>query len=101
MGRELEPAGILTTSKDFNFSFNKFEKEYESYYGIGVKLRYFIRVSIFKNHKPKVIKELDFAVLLYQEADDKSFLSIAPETFTHKLDVGIEECLHIEFDYNS
>lgn len=39
MARELEPAGILTQDKTFTFSFNKFEKQYESYYGLSVRLR--------------------------------------------------------------
>lgn len=39
MGRELEPLGTLTEDKTYNFSFNKFEKQYESYSGIGIKLR--------------------------------------------------------------
>lgn len=39
MARELEPAGTLTSDKTFSFAFNKFEKQYESYYGISVRLR--------------------------------------------------------------
>lgn len=39
MARELEPAGTLTQDKTFQFAFNKFEKQYESYYGISVRLR--------------------------------------------------------------
>lgn len=40
MARELEPAGILTQDKTFQFAFNKFEKQYESYYGLSVRLRF-------------------------------------------------------------
>ena len=64
MGRELEPAGILLADKSFKFAFNKFEKQFETYYGAGVKLRYMLRVTILKNYKPKVIEEFDFAVHL-------------------------------------
>jgi hypothetical protein len=39
MGRELEPIGILTEDKTYPFAFNKFEKQFESYAGIGIKLR--------------------------------------------------------------
>jgi vacuolar protein sorting-associated protein 26 len=50
MGRELEPAGVLEADKQFKFSFNKFEKENESYNGIQVKLRLFnklIEIDIY------------------------------------------------------
>ncbi len=40
MARELEPAGIMTQDKTFQFAFTKFEKQYESYYGISVRLRF-------------------------------------------------------------
>ena len=40
MSRELEPQGIMTDDKSFRFSFTKFEKQYESYYGNTVKLRF-------------------------------------------------------------
>ena len=102
MGRELEPAGVLMADKTFKFAFNKFEKQFESYYGVGVKLRYLLRVSILKNYKPKIIEEFDFAVFLPQEPNDSDErFEVTPETLTHKLDVGIEDCLHIEFEYNS
>ena len=92
MGRELEPVGTLTEDKTYTFAFNKFEKQYETYSGIGVKLRYFVRVTINRNYLPKVIKEKDFAVYLP---------SVEPDLSQNiKMEVGIEECLHIEFEYN-
>lgn len=39
LGQELEPAGALTESVEYNFSFNRVEKKFESYNGIIVKLR--------------------------------------------------------------
>ena len=44
MGRELEPAGILTEDKVFKFSFNQFEKQYESYYGKTVQLKLIYKI---------------------------------------------------------
>lgn len=38
-GRELEPAGFLVSDRNFKFAFNKFEKEFESYKGISIRLR--------------------------------------------------------------
>jgi len=66
----------MTDDKSFRFSFTKFEKQYESYYGNTVKLRlvlmkfllilyrYLLRVSINRNYGTKVVKEVDFCVLI-------------------------------------
>ena len=40
MGRELEPAGIMTEGKTYKFAFNKFEKQFESFNGVAVNLRF-------------------------------------------------------------
>lgn len=54
--------------------------------------RYFLRVTINRQYAPKITKEKDFAVYLP---------SLEPDaTQTIKMEVGIEECLHIEFEYN-
>jgi len=92
MSRELEPVGILTDDKNYKFAFNKFEKQYETYSGTGFKLRYFLRVTINRNYVPKIVKEFDFAVFLPTMEPD--------ENKNIKMEVGIEECLHIEFEYN-
>eukprot|EP00003_Mantamonas_plastica_P032254 TRINITY_DN869_c2_g1_i3.p2 TRINITY_DN869_c2_g1~~TRINITY_DN869_c2_g1_i3.p2 ORF type:complete len:110 (+),score=37.68 TRINITY_DN869_c2_g1_i3:546-875(+) len=39
LARELEQAGELTSSKDYEFEFQNVEKQYESYNGINVRLR--------------------------------------------------------------
>lgn len=39
MGRELEPTGILGEDKTYKFAFNRFEKQYETYSGNGMRLR--------------------------------------------------------------
>jgi len=92
MGRELEPTGILQEDKTYKFTFNKFEKSYENYSGTGIRLRYFIRVTIQRQYVPKMTKEVDIAVC-------QPITDIEP-TGPLKLEVGIEECLHIEFEYN-
>eukprot|EP01017_Pseudomicrothorax_dubius_P030069 TRINITY_DN370_c0_g1_i1.p1 TRINITY_DN370_c0_g1~~TRINITY_DN370_c0_g1_i1.p1 ORF type:complete len:299 (-),score=111.39 TRINITY_DN370_c0_g1_i1:132-1028(-) len=92
IGKELESAGIILQDKTYKFSFTRFEKQYESYYGTVVKLRYFLRVTINRNYAPTVNKELDFAVYL------PSTDMVPGERI--KMEVGIEECLHIEFEYD-
>jgi len=91
MSRELEPQGVLTDDKNYKFTFNKFEKQYESYSGTGFRLRYFLRITIKRSFNT-ITKEFDFAVHLP---------TIEPEENKNiKMEVGIEECLHIEFEYN-
>ena len=92
MGKELLSAGCLTEDTSFKFSFNNFEKQYETYNGLGVKLRYFIRVTINRQYAPNIVKEKDFAVHV-QGIEPKLIRDI-------KMEVGIEGCLHIEFEYN-
>ncbi|CAD8186298.1 unnamed protein product [Paramecium octaurelia] len=92
MGRELEAQGILMEDKTYKFQFNKFEKQYESYYGKEVKLRYYLRVTMNRNYG-QVKKEVEFAVqIVEQDQDDQPQTSL-------KLEVGIEDCLHIDFEY--
>jgi hypothetical protein len=91
-GKELEGAGALTEDKQYKFAFNRFEKEHESYYGQTVSLRYFLRVTVNRDYGQKIVKECDFAVLKAQPE---------PETPQNlKMEVGIEDCLHIEFEYD-
>ncbi len=91
--KELEPAGQLSDEKDWSFEFKQVEKQYESFNGLNVRLRYFLRFTIFvRRSLSNFVKEKDFWVHNYQ---------VEPETNNPiKMEVGIEECLHIEFEYN-
>ncbi|CAF1347043.1 unnamed protein product [Adineta steineri] len=83
--------GELTESTSMDFAFQNVEKPYESYIGINVKLRYFLRVTIIKRFSNNVF-ERDICV---------QQLSQFPEINNSiKMEVGIEDCLHIEFEYN-
>lgn len=89
--RQLDPPGELTSSKTYKFDFQQVEKPYESYTGTNVRLRYFLRVVITRRLSD-ITKELDVAV---------HTLSHFPEMNNSlKMEVGIEDCLHIEFEYN-
>ncbi|PAA46151.1 hypothetical protein BOX15_Mlig012432g3 [Macrostomum lignano] len=91
MARELARPGILTQSCCLEFEFVSVEKPYESYFGVNVKLRYFIRVTVTKRLND-LVKEQDFLV---------HTLAQYPDTLGGiKMEVGIEDCLHIEFEYN-
>jgi len=89
--KDLEPAGILTESKSYPFEFEEVERPYESYSGINISLNYYLRVTITRSIS-NVTKQLEFWVNNY---------SNPPDTNANiKMEVGIEECLHIEFEYN-
>jgi vacuolar protein sorting-associated protein 26 len=89
--QELASPGEMRTASSFDFEFKNVEKAFESYNGINVKLRYFIRVSISRR-LADVVKEKDIWVHSYRMPPDSNS--------SIKMEVGIEDCLHIEFEYN-
>ncbi|GAM18770.1 hypothetical protein SAMD00019534_019450 [Acytostelium subglobosum LB1] len=90
--RELAPAGELVENKTFTFDFMNVEKQYESYNGTNARLRYMVRLSIARNYAPNLTKENDIWVINFNKP---------PEVNSNiKMEVGIEDCLHIEFEYN-
>ncbi|KAH9445986.1 hypothetical protein MJO28_012172 [Puccinia striiformis f. sp. tritici] len=91
LSQELASPGELKAIQTYDFSFKNVEKQYESYQGINVKLRYFIRVTVARR-MGDVFKERDLWVHSYR---------MPPESNNSiKMEVGIEDCLHIEFEYN-
>ena len=91
MQTELAAPGDLQHPQTFPFTFKNVEKPYESYSGINVRLRYFVRVTVSRRMQD-VVREKDLWVYSYR---------MPPETNSViKMDVGIEDCLHIEFEYS-
>ncbi|CAG8005076.1 unnamed protein product [Penicillium olsonii] len=89
--QELAAPGELLHPQSFPFNFKSIEKQYESYNGINVKLRYFVRVTVSRR-MADVVREKDLWVYSYR---------MPPENNSPiKMDVGIEDCLHIEFEYS-
>ncbi|EGX49790.1 Vacuolar protein sorting-associated protein 26 [Orbilia oligospora] len=91
LGQELAAPGDLQHPQTYDFEFKNVEKQYESYNGINVKLRYFIRVTVSRR-LADVIREKDIWVYSYRQPPDINS--------SIKMDVGIEDCLHIEFEYS-
>lgn len=90
--REIEPPGVFAGTKEYIFEFPSVPKEFESYNGINVRLRYFVQVTITRQYSTNIVKQREFFV---------QNTSIEPETNTGiKMEVGIEDQLHIEFEYN-
>lgn len=97
--RELESAGVMDSkNKTYPFEFNG-EKVHESYSGLNVRLRYFIRVTMSRNYNGSFVKEQDFSVQNVQSAALQAQAAELPAQAI-KMEVGIEECLHIEFEYD-
>jgi len=90
--KDLEPAGDLTADKKYTFAFENVERQFESYYGLNVSLNYFLRVVVSKSLNLNVTKQIEFWQRIYQPQPDSST--------NIKMEVGIEDCLHIEFEYN-
>ena len=89
--KQLEPPGEMAQDAKYEFDFHQVEKPYETYTGTNVRLRYFLRVTIVRRLSD-IIVEKDIAV---------HTLSQFPELNNSlKMEVGIEDCLHIEFEYN-
>ncbi|KAG8236603.1 hypothetical protein J437_LFUL016852 [Ladona fulva] len=89
--KELARPGELTNHVSYPFEFLNVEKPFESYTGSNVRLRYFLRVTIVRRLSD-IVREVDLVV---------HTLSSYPEMNNSiKMEVGIEECLHIEFEYN-
>ena len=60
--------------------------------GTNVRLRYFVRLSVIRSFLPALKKDFDFVVQnLHQPMEDGNPI---------KIEVGIEDCLHIEFEYS-
>ncbi|CAM9758908.1 unnamed protein product, partial [Laminaria digitata] len=82
---------VFFCPQQYRFDFNQAEKPFESYSGLNVRLRYFVRVTISTRSK-NVTRETDFVVQNIQQEPDASN--------SLKMEVGIEDCLHIEFEYD-
>jgi len=89
--KELESAGTLSESKSYPFDFSTTTLSEETYRGNNVRLRYFLRVRIARQYSPNIHHVLDLAVQNIEKE---------PEVNNSiKMEVGIEDCLHIEFEY--
>lgn len=95
LATELAAPAQLTHSETYPFEFKNVEKQYESYRGKNARLRYFIKVTVLRKSSSEIKREKELWVYQY--------ISLPPvnpkDSPTVKMDVGIEDCLHIEFEY--
>ncbi|XP_020276652.1 vacuolar protein sorting-associated protein 26A-like isoform X2 [Asparagus officinalis] len=90
--RELDVPGEIYEKKSYPFEFSTVEMPYESYNGVNVRLRYILRVTISRNYVPNIVVQQDFWV--------RNYTPVPSINNSIKMEVGIEDCLHIEFEYN-
>eukprot|EP01127_Copromyxa_protea_P024115 TRINITY_DN9344_c0_g1_i1.p1 TRINITY_DN9344_c0_g1~~TRINITY_DN9344_c0_g1_i1.p1 ORF type:complete len:322 (+),score=31.32 TRINITY_DN9344_c0_g1_i1:3-968(+) len=84
--------GKLKGTTEFPFTFPRVVMPYESYDGINVRVQYFIQFTCTRSIAADIRVRKEVRVRNYQEP---------PEINNSiKLEVGIEDCLHIEFEYN-
>ena len=89
---ELETQGQLDKTKEYDFKFENVNMQYESYNGTNVQLRYYLRATVQKGSYSTITKEQDLWV---------QGIGVPPEINNSiKMEVGIEDCLHIEFEYD-
>ncbi|KAJ2158027.1 Vacuolar protein sorting-associated protein 26 [Coemansia sp. RSA 552] len=89
--QELAAPAELANTAMYNFEFKNVEKQYESYQGINAKLRYFVQAVVSKR-VGALTQTKDIWVYSYR---------MPPEINSSiRMEVGIEDCLHIEFEYN-
>ncbi|KAH0476039.1 MAG: hypothetical protein KVP17_002949 [Porospora cf. gigantea B] len=89
--KELCSAGALTTTTQYHWAFRAIDKPYDSYSGKHASVRYFVRATVLAS-SGAANKELDFLV--------RNSTPRAEKTENLKMEVGIEDCLHIDFEYN-
>jgi vacuolar protein sorting-associated protein 26 len=82
---------LYQSQLEIPFLFRNMDKEHESYRGRNVNVRYFVKVVMERKFLPPLTKEHDVWVQLYGQAPTQN------EAI--KMEVGIEDCLHIEFEY--
>ncbi|XP_017065918.1 vacuolar protein sorting-associated protein 26 [Drosophila eugracilis] len=91
LAKALARPGDLIQNNSYPFDFPNVEKQFEVYAGTNVRLRYFLRATIVRRISD-ITKEVDIAV--------HTLCSYPEMNNPIKMEVGIEDCLHIEFEYN-
>ena len=118
--RDLAPPGTLTSTLVLPFEFGRVDLPHESYTGRGVRLRYALKASVSRAYAPSVAREWPLAVQAPRSeppppegvvwcgggvaaaAPPASPSAAVPPTLASpvRLEVGIEDCLHIELAFD-
>ncbi|CAL9095656.1 unnamed protein product [Musa textilis] len=106
--RELDIPGELYERKTYPFEFSTVEMPNESYSGINVRLRYILKVTISRNYIGNIMEYQEFCVRNFAPLPTINNSIKVCECFWYlihsnqilQMEVGIEDCLHIEFEYS-
>ena len=91
LSKELLPPGSLYNTHTVPFNFRGVEKLHETYHGRNVSVKYFVQVEVKRQWLPPITAEHE--VLVQIPGVEPSINEPI------KMEVGIEDCLHIEFEY--
>lgn len=106
MATELAAPSQLIHPETYPFEFKNVEKQYESYRGKNAHLRYYVKVTVSRKSVTEITREKELWVYqIAPQSNEASELgkndtnSQISQPATIRMDVGIEDCLHIEFEY--
>ncbi|CAL5344190.1 unnamed protein product [Camellia sinensis] len=115
--RELDVPGEIYERKTYPFEFSTVEMPYETYNGVNVRLRYVLKVTISRGYAGSIVEYQDFVRCYSKQLNGKRRFYLTghkqlgssvrnygpPPSINNsiKMEVGIEDCLHIEFEYNN
>lgn len=91
--------GELVHSQGFPFYFKDVEKRYESYRGKNIEVMYFLKVTVLRK-STDIVKFKNFWCYLYNSTALLQAQNAELFNKPVRLDIGIENCLHIEFEYS-
>lgn len=93
LAKDLEPPGVLNNEiTNFNFNFNNVDKQFETYRGNNMLVKYLLRVTLSIKMRTLTFDQ-EFAVI---NPCPQTVLSEVNEPI--RLEVGIEDWLHLIFD---
>jgi len=91
--QELASPGAIMGEQEFKFEFKNTDKPHESFRGLSATLKYVIRVTISRSSmSANVVEDKELWVQAIQKEPEINNVI--------KMEVGIEDCLHIEFEYD-
>ena len=107
LANELAAPSQLSHVETYPFEFRNVEKQYESYRGINANLKYVLRVTVSRN-STDITREKELWVYQYKSSitseeenansPSKDVGKVSSKSAV-RMDVGIEDCLHIDFEY--
>ncbi|KAK2949647.1 Vacuolar protein sorting 26 (Vps26) [Blattamonas nauphoetae] len=89
--KELSGPGILVADQMYKFDFSTIKKDFETYYGINVSLKYLLIAKVIRKVKLNILEERELFVRNVQPEPDNDH-SVG-------MSVGVKGELHIDFEY--